>query len=275
MKKNIQTLLHRDVKGITLVELMIYIALVAIVMTPLFSFFTRAFKGMTNSTNLITAQQAARFAFIHLEEDLNNANQIIAASSTAVDVICDIVQNPNWNLNALSVNGIPRYLDPDVDNDAGLILAPSQQWQAGYNLTDDDDDNDGHIDVRLRFWYDPVAKILYEDASYNEQAWGSHVQTLATHVSSFTFTYYGSKSGSNAYYPQLDLNGDGLVTAAEIDAAPGVGNNNGRLDTSQELQWVTSIGIHIEIDEVGNGLEVYKLDNEIAPPLLPLKSYPY
>jgi hypothetical protein len=67
----------------------------------------------------------------------------------------------------------------------------------------------------------------------------------------------------------LDTNGDGIITATEIDAV--AGNNSGSLDIRNERIRISSIRIHADIDSNKDGKADGSYDVEINPPFLAVK----
>ncbi|HAX61016.1 MAG TPA: hypothetical protein DCX95_00425 [Elusimicrobia bacterium] len=260
-------------KGLTIIELMIYVAIFGIVTIPLTTFFAKSLKSIYESQRKTESQEAVRVVLIEIEKDLGEANQIIASSSTAIDFICDYTKHPNYNFDSdTDGDGIANIQDPDDDNDSSLIQPPTAQWKIGYDLDDDDDDNNGQMDVKIRFYWVSATKKIYKDASYNGEAWGNHTEELAINITSFTLTYLGAKRNDLGRY--VDSNNDGIISASEIDSVlppTGHGNNNGRLDTDNEMKYINSVGIYIEMDKNGDGIADYKIETEILPPLLSLK----
>ncbi|MFA5779975.1 MAG: prepilin-type N-terminal cleavage/methylation domain-containing protein [Elusimicrobiota bacterium] len=273
-------------KGLTIIELMIYVVLLGIVSIPLTLFFVKSLKSIYDSQRKTDSQEAVRVVLIEIEKDLAEANQIIASSSTAIDFICDYTKHPNYNFYGdTDGDGIVNIQDPDDDNDKSLIEPPTAQWKVGYDLEDDDDDNDGQIDAKMRFYWDASAKKVYKDAAYNGEAWGNRIDELAVNVTSFTLTYLGAKRNDLGRYIDLGNDGvsgtsdagenDGIISEREIDwvlpSSTGHGNRNGRIDTDVEMKYIVSIGVHIEMDKNRDGIADYKIDTEIMPPFLPLK----
>ncbi|MBI5573818.1 MAG: prepilin-type N-terminal cleavage/methylation domain-containing protein [Elusimicrobia bacterium] len=260
-------------KGLTLIELMIYAAVLGIITIPLTTFFVKSLKSVYDSQRKTESQEAVRVVLIEIEKDLAEANQIIASSSTAIDFICDYTKHPNYNFYGdTDADGIVNIQDPDDDNDASLIQPATSLWKIGYDLDDDDDDNDNKIDVKIRFYWNSSAKKVYKDAAYNGEAWGNHIEELAVNITSFTLTYLGAKRNDLGRY--VDTNNDGIISASEIDSVlppTGHGNNNGRLDTDAEMKYIVSIGVYLEMDKNSDGITDYKIDTEIMPPLLSLK----
>ena len=106
-------------KGVTLIELIIYVTLLGIITIPLTLFFVQSLKSVYDSQRKTESQEAVRVVLIEIEKDLAEANQIIASSSTAIDFICDYTKHPNYNFDGdTDGDGIVNIQDPDDDNDA-------------------------------------------------------------------------------------------------------------------------------------------------------------
>jgi prepilin-type N-terminal cleavage/methylation domain-containing protein len=262
---------QRRRRGVTLIELMIAMSLLALISVSFAAFIRSLLKTGLAAKVQVQGTETVRQGMEYAELELSHANQVTMASATMVEFIADIDHSPSWNPGGDTDNdGIPNYRDPDTDGDAGTILTPATQWRAGYNLTDDDEDGDGKVDLKERLYVSNGT--LWQDLSVNEAAWGRYVRKLLPDVSSFTFTYWGSKA--NQLGMNCDANSDGIVSAVEIDAcAPpgGAGNNNGRLDTAGELSYLTTIRINVSVDVNHDGKNEYSLETDVYPPLLPLK----
>jgi len=104
-------------------------------------------------------------------------------------------------------------------------------------------------------------------------------------VSTFTLTYWGNKA--NALGRGVDLGNDGLaatgdagekdgvISAIEMDmVAPsaGMGNRNGKLDTTNERRYITDIRVKLGSDKNRDGKTEYAVETDIYPLLLPLKN---
>ena len=256
-------------RGVTLTEMMIATALLAVVAVGFTAFLKYVLRTAVVENNLAQGQESVRQGLSGLELALIHANQITIASGTLVEFVSDLDRSPNWNPNALDCAGTPQYRSADADCDSATIAAPANAWKSGFNLTDDDDDNDGNVDVKERLYLS--SGTIYHDMSLNGAAWGGRVSKLLTNVSTFTLTYWGNKAnqglGSN-----IDMNADGIIDAHDMDCAPGGGGNcNGVLDLQAERNYITSIQIGVGVDVNRDGKTEYKVQTDVYPPLLPLK----
>jgi prepilin-type N-terminal cleavage/methylation domain-containing protein len=256
-------------RGVTLTEMMIATALLAVIAVCFAAFLKYVLKTAIVETNRAQGQESVRQGLSSLELALIHANEITIASGTMVEFITDIDRSPNWNPNALDCNGTPYFRSADMDCDAATISTPANAWKSGFNLSDDDDDNDGNVDVKERIYLSNGA--IYHDMSLNGAPWGGRVTKLLANVSTFTLTYWGNKAnqglGSN-----IDMNGDGTISAHEMDCAPGGGGNcNGILDLQVERNYITSIQIGVGVDANHDGKTEYAVQTDVYPPFLPLK----
>jgi len=258
----------RGRRGVTLVELMIATALMTLIAVAFAGFLKYVLRAAVVENDLAQGQESVRQGLEGLELALVHANEITIASSTLVEFIADSDQSPFWNPNALDCKGVPYYRSADVDCDAASIQTPANAWKSGFNLTDDDDDNDGNVDVKERVYLQNGT--IYRDMSLNGAPWGGRVTKLLTNVSTFTFSYWGNKA--NQLGANIDLNGDGVISARDMDCAPaGGGNCNGVLDLQVERNYITSIRIDVGVRTNSSSATVYQIEDDVYPPLLPLK----
>lgn len=276
---------HRSInlsrRGTTLLELVATTAILGIVSLA-FVYVTRILMTSISATeNMSKNVVASQTLFAYLERDLYKANEITESSPSAITIILDYADRPNHDetLDEPFPDGLPNGSDPDLDNDIAIrsAAAPSDKWKLGYNLEDDDDNNNAGVgatvnsaDYRIRYY---VANgILYRESSTDGSPWGVDTKKITVGITTFTFTYFGNKE--NEYGKLLDNNNDGIISQDEIDGTVGPighGNNNGQLDTPAERQYITSVRVNIELPRKGTskGLE---LNTEVSPPLLPLKT---
>jgi prepilin-type N-terminal cleavage/methylation domain-containing protein len=255
-------------RGATLTELMIAMALLGLIAVAFTGFLKYALKTTVHESSEAMGQESTRQGLEKLDLALVHANEITIASATMVEFITSIDQSPLWNPAALDPNGVPFERSADFDGDAAVIEPSSAAWRSGFNLTDDDSDGDGQIDVKQRLYFANGA--LWRDMSLNGEPWGGRVTKLLADVSTFTFTYWGSKA--NALGRNIDTNGDGIISASEMDCAPASGGNcNGALDLQVERNFITSIRIDLSVDVNHDGKTDYSIETDVYPPLLPLK----
>lgn len=267
--------LHRPLnrKGYTLPELMIGLAIMGILVAAFGLFLKQVSKATVTIAAQGHAQDKTRRALAKLEEELIHANEVRTASGTFVEFVVDIDRTPLYDPDGdLDGDGIVNRLDADRDDDASDLLAAANQWRAGFNLEDDDENGDAQIDARRRIWLSNGT--LWLDEVADGGAWGgAGLVALVNNVSTFTLTYFGNKA--NNLGKNIDSDANGVITAAEMDSvlpAAGMGNNNGGLDLANERRYITSVRARLGLDENKDGKLDYAVESEVYPPLLPLKS---
>ena len=114
--------------------------------------------------------------------------------------------------------------------------------------------------------------ILYTDMSINGAAWGGkYLQALKLDVSTFTLTYYGSYANiALGLTNNIDYKGNNVIDWVDMDKA---GNNNGKLDGTTELAYITQIHVYIGANYLKTGSSQFVLESDVYPPLLPIKPY--
>jgi len=271
--------------GVTLLEMVIYTAIMSIAIVAFTKYFAGFSKTAKKADNEMRGSFDMRLLMARAEDDLYEANQIESVTSSSITFRCDVVKMPGYRLDGdFDGNGIVNIKDPDDDNDASLkfSLPADQQWRAGYDLEDDDDDNDGKVDVRISIYYSAPEKKVYRALYVNEGI--PAIKELAAHISSFTLTCYGSKRedlgrnidlGNDGVAGTGDAGeGDGIISEREMDwvqSPVGHGNRSGRVDTAGELKYITSVAVYAEADANSDGKPDSMLGSEIMPPLLALK----
>ncbi|MEK7722130.1 MAG: type II secretion system protein [Elusimicrobiota bacterium] len=280
-----KTFMRRTRSGVSLLEMIIYVAIISIAIVAFAKYFAGFTKTTRKADNEMRGSFEMRLLMSRVENDLYEANQMESVLSGSMTFRCDIVKTPGYRLDGdFDGDGVANIKDTDDDNDASLkfSLPADQQWRAGYDLEDDDDDNDGQADARISLYYSPAERKVYRSLYVNGGA--SDTKELAARISSFTLTCYGSKRedlGRNIDRGSDGLSGtgdageeDGIISEREIDwvqPPAGHGNRSGRVDTVAELKYVTSVAIYAEADANADGKPDSMLGTEIMPPLLALK----
>ena len=255
-------------RGVTLAEMMVAMALLGLIAISFTGFLKYVLKTTVRENSQVQGQEAVRIGLESMELALVHANQITIASATMVEFITDMDQSPTWNPAALDPNGVPFERSSDFNGSAAIIQPSSAAWRSGFNLTNDDNDGDGQIDVKQRIYLSSGA--IWRDMSVNGAAWGGRVSRLLAGVSTFTFTYWGNKA--NALGRSIDTNGDGVISSSEMDCDPRSGGNcNVSLDLQVERNFITTIRINVGVDPNKDGKTDYSIETDVYPPLLPLK----
>ena len=271
--------------GTTLTELMVGMAIMGIITVAFASMLRYTLKATTTAQTGGEAQEEVRQGLMKIEEVLVHANEITLASATFVEFSVDMDQSPNYDPDGdMDADGIPNYRDGDRDNDAQALLPAASQWQAGYNLKDDDENGDGQVDVRQRVYLS--GSTLWLDTRLDGANWGAgRLKRIMLNVSTFTLTYWGNKAnslgktidrGNDGLASTGDAGeGDGIISATEMDmvaASAGMGDRNGKLDTANERRYITSVRITLGSDKNKDGKTDYVVETDVYPPLIPLKS---
>lgn len=272
-------------RGMTLVEIVIAVAILGVLAVPIARFIASLTRGVTKATVQSAGGERLRPAAAALDHDLLEMNQINVSSPTALQFRVDSNRLPTYNPDGdPDGDGVPNLKDPDDDNDLGTLSPPAQAWRYGDDLRDDDDDNDGKIDLQVR--YVLANGTLTRDQNFNEGGWGQHVEVVAKDLltAQSSFTYFGSKN--QALGKKIDLGIDGLpgtadpgendnvIVSTEIDRVlppTGGGNANGALDTDLERQYIVSLHVVLRLDANHDGKEDGRFETDYDPPLLPLK----
>ncbi|KAF0127190.1 MAG: hypothetical protein FD189_457 [Elusimicrobia bacterium] len=272
--------------GVTLVELMVYMAVMSIAIAAFAGYFGGFMKSAKGAEHKMQAAAELRLLFSRLSDGLHPAVAFTGVSASSVTIVCGSEQAPWYGPDAdYDGDGIPNLKDTDDDGDAAqrFSLPADQQWRVGYDLEDDDDDNDGNRDCLMSFYYAPAERAVYRSAVFN--AGTPEVTKLAVNISSFSFTAFGSKRedlgrnidlGDDGMPGTADAGeGDGIITAREIDwvrpAQGGHGNRSGAVDTVDELKYVTTLELYAECDYNSDGRPDSFLRTHVSPPLVPLR----
>jgi prepilin-type N-terminal cleavage/methylation domain-containing protein len=257
-------------RGVTLAEMLVAAAVLGIVCIAFSTFLRHVTRAAVKGTAAAAGQEETRQGLQRLERELVHASRVITATTTLVEFVVDRDQRQDWDGSAdPDGDGLPDWRDTDVDGDAQAIQPSSAAWRSGFNLTDEDDDNDGFVDMRMRLYL--ASGTLWLDSSVNEAPFGGRVALLAD-VSTFTFTFWGSKA--NSLGANIDQDNDGNISSAEMDAVPapaGAGNGNARLDLQGERNYITTVRLDVGVDSNRDGSTEYRIETDVYPPLLVLR----
>ena len=274
--------------GWTLAELMVGMAIMLVACGAFASLTKYLYTHVTKASNTAYSQEDMRQALSLLERALVHANEIQASSNTFVEFVMDIDHSSSYAKGGdIDGDGIPNYRDADRDGDAQIIQPSTAAWRVGFSLEDDDEDGDGKRDVRRRLYWSSSTRELFLDMSVNEGTWGgARLKRIAVNVSTFSLAYFGNKAntlgknidcGSDGVCPTAGGgNNDGIIDATEMDktdaANGGLGDKNGKLDTSAERSYITMVRVHLGLDRNKDGTAESTITTDIFPPLMPLKS---
>jgi hypothetical protein len=270
--------------GYTFIEVIIagvILSILGLILADLFGKIGRQF--LTADLKLRGQTEVGRGLEI-LGVDLFNMNQIDLAVPDQLLFRLDSRFLPGYRPTDLSTRNIPKSDDPDDDDDKWALPASALDFTHGSDLDDDDDDGDGMLDVQCRVRREGTD--LVREYNFNEVGWTRRA-VVAKRVTRFQLSYWGSKTYEPGATLDLGDNGmpdggfpdngenDGRISAREIDwvlsAQGGVGDRSGALDTPAERFRIAVVNVLIAVDANGDGREDFVLDNDVVPPLLPLK----
>lgn len=255
-------------RGVTLVELLIVCALVGGLTLVTGELLTKGMRTTVDWTLSADAMERVNAALIKIEFDLEEITMLSSATASFLEFQLDSNRLPGYNPTGdADGDGLPNQFDVDDDADmtgVGGVPIPATE-KNGNDLWDQDDDNDGHIDVQCRYYFDGEFNLV-RDFNYQEQGWGNNVEIVLRSAKGTRFVFFGSINqipGRSA-----DTNLDNIVTAQEIDAAPGAGNSNGIIDSEAERRYVNSIHVTVAVDKNLDGKTDFSTELRARPPLL-------
>lgn len=252
--------------GYTLTEVLIVVAILGVVLVVFGGNFIKGFSSAARLNSQADAVMDIQQAMIFVEMDLESLTRIDVCNPRDIIFQLDSSHLPGFDQGGdLDGDGVVNNLDIDDDGDmtgpTGLPVAGTNF--NGNDLWDQDDDNNGFIDVRCRYFVDNGN--LVRDFNYNEGGWGLNQRVILRGISGDVFEFFGSLNHTPG--PDADRNGDGIVTRMEIDSFP-VGNGNGLIDSALELNYVDSIAVMLNQDRNGDGISEFRLNLRIRPPLM-------
>ncbi len=252
--------------GYTLVEMIVVVAILGVVVSWFGGSFLKGLRWVMQLNSQSDAVSAIQQAMILIEFDLEEMTRVDACEAERIVFQLDSNRLLGYNPNAdPDGDGVPNDFDIDDDGDMTNILGgpvPGTIFN-GNDLWDQDDDNDGNIDVQCTYFVSNGE--LIRDFNFNGGGWGLQRRTVLRNVTGSVFEYFGSLNHTPG--PGVESNGDGIITRSEIDALP-FGNGNGILDTEGELVYLDSINITLAQDRNGDGTSEFRLRSRIRPPLL-------
>ncbi|MFH1283768.1 MAG: hypothetical protein ABII27_08905 [bacterium] len=268
--------------GFGFIELVLAITILSIVSIPIFYFLNKSMKDIVILKKSSNAQEEFRRITSEIRRNLLKGNEPVLITDDRITFICDIVENPSYNINGdFDGDGIINIKDADDDSDIEqfLIALPADKWKRGYDLSDDDDNNNNKIDVVVSIYKDGLK--LIKASSYDKAYWSGDVivipeydeiVTISDNINAFNVECFGSKNEilGNA----IDLNNDGLITEYEIDWAQppqGYGDRTGSIDTKIELKYVVILKFALGIDMNHDGKSNFRANTEVFPQLFVLK----
>lgn len=254
--------LKNEPRGVTLIEIVIVSAIVGLLLIMAAEFINVSFRGLLRSGLTLEGVQAVNSALFRMERDLEEMTIVSIATPTHLEFQLSSSRLPGYNPNGDNDgDGITNEFDPDDDGDGRITTNIFN----GYDLADQDDNNDGKIDVQCRYRVDRENRLIRQ-MNFQESGW-SAPEILMTRVAADPFIYMGSVNHNPG--PEADTTPrDGIVTWIEIDAHPVMGNGNGRLDRPSELSFISAIKVRLAWDGNKDGKIDFETTTSISPPLL-------
>lgn len=277
----------------TLIEVIVAAAVVAVIVIPLTRFVATILKGYVMvEVRSKNEDMMIRF-LVDFERDLKEMNQVVSCSATSLSFYMDSHRSPRYNGNAdPDGDSIPNRTDTDDDGDgfdfnrtawdfrnfAALNPAISSTgWRQGSDLQDDDDDQDGLRDVRCNYWYDSAQQTVFRNFVYGYGNKGVSETTapevVISSVTALSFNPTGSPfimdPNTGMAPPISDNNGNGILDASalELGIAP--------WDTFAKTRYITTIEYSITTKPNAKRPNTYTRRGSIKPVLLGIKvKYP-
>lgn len=272
-------------------ELIVASAVIGIVVVPTVLFVSNILKGMVKAAPRAEGTDNVRRALTVIERDFNDMNEIVRGNNLDLRFYMDSHRLPTYKpTDDWDGDGVPNDRDPDIDNDAlffdGVGNARSADylqtvstvgWRSGFNLEDDDDDNDGQRDVQCRYVYDAAKGELHRFFKYNGSALWTNDTLILDHLTSFDFAYFGSLDYiEGAPVGAIDQDNNRIITEDEIEDMDGTpGSGGGALTSFNERRYI--MGVRLTLKVVVNPKEPTPtlLSTEFWPPLMAIKrKYP-
>lgn len=253
--------------GLTLTEVVVVALILGVIMMTLTPFMTRVLRANTRASNQTDSMDDIQVALSRIEHDFEEMTLLSSATPTYIQFQLDYRRHPGYNAAAVDPWGVAFNLSTDFDGDMvgpGGIPVVSTNLN-GPNLWDQDDNNDGRMDVQIRYFIDTDGH-LYRESNVDEAGWGLDKTLILRKAQGPLFAYWGSINHSPG--PDADANGDRMITAAEIDGNLAAGNNNGLLDRPSELIYIDAVEVDLKQDRNGDGQADFRATTRFRPPLL-------
>lgn len=248
-------------------------------------------QGILVATPRLDGTDTGRGSLILLGRDFNAMNEVLVGKTTEIQFVLDSYRRPGYSSAAdADGDGVPNGQDPDLDGDALDFTAAGQVkladslrdpptsrfWRTGFNLEDDDENNDGFRDILCKYRYDSAANTLTRSFKYDNAAWTSETVVLKN-VTSFAFGYFGSIDFTlGVPAGGVDQNGDRRVDQDELADLDGVvGGPASDLVNFNETRYITGISLEFTVLPNPKINSPTRLKTDFAPPLLAIKrKYP-
>ncbi len=265
---------------------MVVLAVLGIVVIPTVKFMTSVLKGLVKVTPRAAETNIIREAFIVIERDINDMNEVVRGNNHDLQFYMDIHRHPDYLPQVdFDGDGIPNVRDHDLDNDAldfertadFLRTVSTSPWKSGFNLEDDDDNNNGKRDVLCRYFYTPATGQLRRSFKFDGSAEWTNNTLILKNITAFDFAYFGSTDYIEGLpVGVIDQDNNRMITENEIagmDKVPG--SAGGALSEFNERRYIMGVRIDVTVQVNPKVPAKTNLKTEFWPPLLAVKrKYP-
>lgn len=205
--------------GFTIVEVLIAIFIFSIVSVGFYQVLFSATRGSNTTRDVVRVSEEARLGFNRMVRDTREGNILNTPSSTSYTV------------------------DVDFDGDGSINLAaptdPTGNYESLTFTFNPSSGGEGNITVSTPWG---ASEVLVDGVDCIRKPDNSCHDV-------FTF------SSSRLEYDTMVV--DGVTSAAEIDAAPGVGNGSGAIDTLPEIRLIDGVAIALVVRQGDSSTSFY------------------
>ena len=213
---------RRDEDGFSLVEVMVAIFLLSVLSVGFYQVMFASVRGSADTADIAEVAEEARLGFNRMIRDTRETTKLISASETGYRIWTD------YNQNSLVDESDYEYLEFAYDSALGAITLTA--------LTGPPAGDPDLIDVG--------ATAL---AGTSTETLAGNIQLVGTRP---VFTY----ASNFLQYDTAPV--DGETSAAELDDAAGLGNNNDVLD-GLELDYVSDVNYAFQVSVGGDSRGFY------------------
>ncbi|MGH2755884.1 MAG: PulJ/GspJ family protein [Actinomycetota bacterium] len=200
--------MSRNEDGFTMIEMLVTMFILSVVTTAFFQLLMAVTRGSKTSRSVVEVSEEARMGLNRIVRDTRESNDLTNVSATSFTVASD------------------------YDGDGTIEAQPSESYGNYETLTFTfNEAADGNGTITASNGVDSEVMMRGVDCIR---------KTDGTCHDIFSF------ASSRLEYNTSSANDIGVTTAAELDDAPGVGNNNNIVD-GQELDFIDSVRVALTI----------------------------
>lgn len=228
-----------DENGFSLVETMVAIFLLSVLSVGFYQVMFSAVRGSSDASDIAQVAEEARLGFNRMIRDTREATKVVTAGATEYRIWVDFDR------------------DGCVDAGTAFQAAPGGTCTAGgttdheylaYTYSDPD--------ITLTALQGPGTGLSSAlDPSATAVA-GTEAETLASHVVAVAGKNVFSYASNFLRFDTSPTGGDGEVSGAELDVAPGVGDGSGALN-GLELRYVSDVNYAFRVEVGGDSRAFY------------------